>query len=30
MKDAPEPRATRVSIFGERCKSPLKPDIKNF
>ena len=28
--DAPEPRATRVSIFGALWMSPLKPLMKNF
>ena len=28
-KDAPEPRATRVSMFGARCSSPRNPLMKN-
>ena len=29
-KDALAPRATRVSMFGERCHRLLKPLMKNF
>ena len=28
--DAVAPNATRVSIFGDLCISPLKPLTKNF
>ena len=29
-KEAPEPRATRVSMLGALCSSPRKPLMKNF